>query len=159
MEIAAVAIGVVNVTARAGSKIWTLCESWKEAPKEVHYLRDSLVRAQEFFSQVKLGIEKGRLDELASNPLQDDSLRQLELLLKQGLATIVGIEAIVQDITDGQHSPSRGRGIHSSIQEPLSRRRKMLWLANAAKVARLRTGLKEISMMICASLVSLNVLS
>lgn len=171
MEIAAAAASLVNGTIHTSSTIWTLCESWKDAPKEVYHLRDSIDHAQEFFTQVKQGIEKARLHRLAIqfDPLQDDgSHSQLNLLLKQGDATVTEIETLILRVLHGRnHSgnevksaeelSSGGVESPSSTPEVLRKRRRAIWMGKAATVARLRGVLNDISRMVCASLISLNV--
>lgn len=153
MEIAAATIGVVNVTVRTSCKVWMLCESWKEAPKDVHLLRDSLNRAEEFFSHVKMGTEKASMDQLVTNPLQQVSLRRLEGLLHQGAAAVDDIDALVQKIFEGRDTGVDNLG----NPEPLGKRRRIVWLMEASKLARLQGVLKEICAMTCASLMALNV--
>ncbi|KAK3377306.1 ankyrin repeat-containing domain protein [Lasiosphaeria ovina] len=158
MELAAAAFGLVGVTGRASSKLWKLCDSWRDAPREVHQLRDNLVRASDFFSQVKSGVERTSNSNSTPNAHQKESLRQLKLLLDQGFALIVDIETIIQKLSDGQPSSENTDQAHSETHDPLSKRRKIAWLANAKKLRRLGASLKEISVKICASLIHLNVI-
>jgi len=170
MEIAAAAASLVNGTVRTSSTIWSLCESWKDAPKEVHHLRDTIDHTREFFSQVQQGIEKARLDKLSIHfdPLQNGSHRELELLLKQGSAVVTEIENIVLRVLHGkEHSATQGKNVDELSQgggesssltpEVLRKRRRAVWMAKAATVARLRGVLKDTSRMVCANLISLNV--
>jgi len=68
MELIAATIGVIDVTTRTSSHVWKLCNNWKDAPRELHHLRDDMVRTHEFFLQVRTGIKTARLNDLAFNP-------------------------------------------------------------------------------------------
>jgi len=154
MEIAAATLGILNVTARTASKIWSLCDSWKEAPTDIHLLRDSLDRAHDFFSQVQTGIKNTRMDRLsAANPLHEQSLGQLKQMIDQGSSTIARIEGLVLDILDGR-DPGKDLVWHT---RPLNKRRKIAWLAKSPRLARHGSALKEISNTICSILVMINV--
>ncbi|KAK4448906.1 hypothetical protein QBC34DRAFT_438682 [Podospora aff. communis PSN243] len=160
MEIAAAVIGITNITIRTSADLWGLCDTWRDAPKELHYLRDDLVRAQEFLAQVKVGIDKLRLNHPVSDAVEKEPLRQLEVLLKKGLAVVSEIETIVHRISDGRYyekSETESISWLDAKPEALSKRRRMVWLSKAGRIGRLRTMFKEIGMGICASLISLNV--
>jgi hypothetical protein len=56
MEIAAGVIGLVRVTAAASVQTRKLCENWKDAPRDVHHLRDELETCEAFFRALRSGI-------------------------------------------------------------------------------------------------------
>lgn len=171
MEVAAAAVGLVNATIRTSSQIWTLCELWKDSPREVYLLRDALDHARDFFSQVRQGIVEGtrtgQMDRPSRNPGYEESLRQIEPLLRQGCAIVVEIENIVQGIMEGQSSEPETTAASPGNRKPrrgpdtlapatLSKRRRIAWLAKAATVAKLRAVLKETCFMVSARLITLN---
>ncbi|RSL44018.1 hypothetical protein CEP54_014856 [Fusarium duplospermum] len=56
MELLVAIVGVADVTARASTGLWKLCEQWRDAPKEIRLLRDDLVQANAFFAQIQKGL-------------------------------------------------------------------------------------------------------
>lgn len=53
MEIAFALVGVTDVAIRAGSKLWALSTAWRDAPNDLHNLRDDLTSTEQFFSEVQ----------------------------------------------------------------------------------------------------------
>jgi hypothetical protein len=58
MEIALAVVGVTDVAIRATSKLWALSEAWRDAPADLHNLRDDLTRTEQFFSEIQQHVAK-----------------------------------------------------------------------------------------------------
>lgn len=134
MEVVACVVGVADVTARASSKIWKLCELWKDAPQDVYLLRDELGRASRFFDALKSGIEQS-----FPASLSPDMLVDFLSLLDQGHKTVSTLQLLFDDLL----APSNDSGkAHSTVLE-LSKTRKLYWLSRFHKTKRLRSSLRR----------------
>src|ERR1700753_3734085 len=62
MNVGLAVIGLSDVAARAFIKAWKLAHLWKDAPREVHRLRNDLSCAGKFFGNIRqqLGVVKER---------------------------------------------------------------------------------------------------
>src|SRR4051812_42117734 len=50
MEVAFAVVGATDVAGRAGSKLYALYSAWRDAPADVHRLRDDVTRTERFFA-------------------------------------------------------------------------------------------------------------
>ncbi|KAK5651530.1 hypothetical protein OQA88_11984 [Cercophora sp. LCS_1] len=148
MEAVAAIVGVADVTARASSKIWRLCELWKDAPQDVYFLRDDLDRANRFFASLRNSLET--LPPTMGQPLSQD----LEGLLGSGHRTISSLQLLLDEFLDDKQAGTR------QVVE-ISKRRKLLWLRSLSKVKRLKGALRQTTEQVglCLSLLNVQVLT
>ncbi|KAK0615090.1 ankyrin repeat-containing domain protein [Bombardia bombarda] len=152
MEVVTASFSIANITVRAGSKLWDLCDVWRDAPRELYALRDDLTRAQLFFGETEAGI---RTMQSATQTYQrwiQQSQLEMEGLLSQGAATLKHIEDVVDDL-------KLFKGVCMDERDPhhVSKRRKFAWLRNAATVAKLRCELGSVTSGICHLLIAQNI--
>src|SRR5512140_480248 len=128
MEVAAAIIGVSEVAIRTTSKLWKLSNAWREAPEELHRLRDDLSRTQQFFDEVR----HNSISATFSRSWNEESPTQAELrrLLLEGSRILEKIEDVVDKLTGGQGRLEK--------LGTLGKMRRILWMANAQKIAGLR---------------------
>ena len=53
MEIAIAVFSLTTVAARASSKLWALSGEWRDAPADLHKLRDDVSAAERFFREIQ----------------------------------------------------------------------------------------------------------
>lgn len=154
MELAAAIIGVADVALRASSKLWKLSATWRDAPAEIHGLRDDVTRTENFFCEIQQSI---KIVGWVTHPnLEGQSALHVDLaeLIEEGAATLRRIEAIV----DGLDAPVlSGETSNSNMIWNGDRRKRLLWLRNSMKVAKLRKELCHIRSSICRLLIAQNV--
>ncbi|KAK5653204.1 hypothetical protein OQA88_9102 [Cercophora sp. LCS_1] len=145
MEAVAAVIGIADVTIRTSSKLWALCNAWREAPSDLHRLRDDLTRTELFFAETREGL-------VSTSPQaglnEKVILLDLKRLLDQGGLVIQEVEDIVDQLWDGTAS---------SPSDVLNARRKLTWLKNATKINKLRKELGTVLSAVCRVLVVQNV--
>ncbi|RTE76955.1 hypothetical protein BHE90_008575 [Fusarium euwallaceae] len=151
MELLAAIVGVADVTARASTGLWKLCEQWREAPKEIHLLRDDLVQANAFFAQIQKGLTAEQARGGSASRWPPECIRELERLLQDGQALVLGVEKMVDELM------SPGIAASGPSHQSLSGRRKFLWVTKLRWTSEQRRSLKTLMGKICVSLVSLNV--
>ncbi|KAJ4328679.1 hypothetical protein N0V84_000870 [Fusarium piperis] len=151
MELLAAIVGVADVTARASTGLWKLCEQWRDTPKEIHLLRDDLVQANAFFAQIQKGLTAEQARGASASRWPPECIRELERLLKNGQALILGVEKMVDELL------SQGIAASRPSHQSLSGRRKLLWVTKLRWTSDQRSSLKVLMGKICVSLVSLNV--
>ncbi|RMJ04690.1 hypothetical protein CDV36_014640 [Fusarium kuroshium] len=151
MELLAAIVGVADVTARASTGLWKLCEQWRDAPKEIHLLRDDLVQANAFFAQIQKGLTAEQARGGSSSRWPPECIRELERLLQDGQALVLGVEKMVDELM------SPGIAASGPSHQSLSGRRKLLWVTKLRWTSEQRRSLKTLMGKICVSLVSLNV--
>jgi hypothetical protein len=153
MELVAACVGIADIAARSSSKIWRLTELWKDAPSEIHQLRDDLSYAQEFFGEVRFRATATR--ELAFRKPASQT-QQLCGLLDQGSDILGELEVIIDGLghpaADADDEPLLG-------DEPvagMSKRRRVTWLLKRRRTHALRLRLKDLLNSICGQLMALN---
>ncbi|RSL88358.1 hypothetical protein CEP52_015246 [Fusarium oligoseptatum] len=151
MELLAAIVGVADVTARASTGLWKLCEQWREAPKEIHLLRDDLVQANAFFAQIQKGLTAEQARGGSASRWPPECIRELERLLQDGQALVLGVEKMADELM------SPGIAASGPSHQSLSGRRKLLWVTKLRWTSEQRRSLKTLMGKICVSLVSLNV--
>lgn len=135
-------LGVVTATARVTSTVWSLGESWLDAPRDFHRLKDELRRVQLFFdetNQAMNSLEFAQASEIRTP--RDDGL---SCLLLEGATILERLEGVINDLKG-----ESGRG----DQEELRKRRRLKWMANAQKLSRLRCELGGVTSAICQLLI------
>jgi hypothetical protein len=144
MEAIAGIVGIAEGAARAGSKLWQLTASWRDAPRDVHQLRDDLDRTSGFYNEIRQGIENtyGQLGEM-----QPQLKRELHWLVDDGYRHILELERIIDRI-QAASGTDRNRGIG-----PKGR---LTWLLQSQKVARLRLASRDVMFRLFGLLVTLN---
>ncbi len=152
MEAIGAVVGVADVAMRASLKLWSLSGAWRDAPEDLHKLRDDLSRTQRFFAETQGGIDS--MYSLASRPgfqrsESHASWRELERLLDQGAAVLQEVEQFIDSL-------DRPDGLDGGIKE-LSKRRKIIWMSSSRKVGKLRNDLRNITSTICRLLIAQNV--
>lgn len=145
MEVAAAIISITEVTIRTSSKLWKLSNQWRDAPEDLHRLRDDISRTQQFFDEVRQNAV------YTSASWREDSPTQSELkkLLADGNVVIERIEMVVDKLTGNKPSLDK--------LASLGKMRRVAWMANAQTVASLRRELGNIVSSTCRMLVALNV--
>ena len=170
MEIALAVISLSTVAGRAGSKIWTLSEEWRDAPADLTNLRDDVTAAERFFGEIHQHVNNTSRAfgprNVPSNsqlveppPFCGDALpastiqSELERLVDEGTVVLRRIE----DIIDRLAVPEIISGDYPRDKVPdMGKRRKLRWLGVSGKVARLRKELAHTRASICQLLISQN---
>ena len=143
------------MTARASSKIWRLCELWKDAPQDVFHLRDELDRSSRFFEALKIGMQQS----LPASPSQTVMV-DLTSLLNRGHGTVSALQALFDELlivkTDAEKGS--GHGLSSeNVAVELGKRRRVGWLKRFHRIKRLRNSLRQTTDQIGLYLSLLNV--
>jgi hypothetical protein len=154
MEIAAAVIGVADVAARASSKLWALSAAWRDAPLDLHSLRDDLTRTERFFGEIRQSLDRISLTQPGS--MCDIFMLGSDLheLLDEGSVALRRVEAIVDSFSAIKYADTK---THSDKAREMGSRRKILWLRQSRKVTRLRQELTHIKSSICRILIAQNV--
>jgi len=154
MEIVACVVGAADVTARASSKIWRLCELWKDAPQDAYHLRDELGRASRFFDAIKSGIQES----FSVSPSQT-VLMDLTSLLNQGHHTVSTLQVLFDELLSDRDGLEKDSGAlpHQNSAVELSKKRKLRWMKRLHKIKRLRASLRQTTEQIGLFLSLLNV--
>lgn len=143
MDPVSAAISIAGAAATTCSVVWKVCEQWRDAPAEIHHLKDTVLQADEFFQRIQYSMKddsSGRM--LASNP------NELSKLLHNGETVLHSIRSLLSSLC------SNGSDV-SGCQE-FSRRRRLKWLKNLHETKKLRRRLREIMAQTCALLLSQN---
>jgi len=156
MEAVGAAFGIADAALRASSKLWTLTGAWRDAPGDLHRLRDDLSRTQRFFAETQEGINS--MYELGRDAHKEShsSLREMERLLDEGHDVLQQIETFA-DSLDRPKNPANG--LDDELREPreLGKRRKLLWMTSTRRINRLRGELRSITSNVCRLLIAQNV--
>ena len=149
MEAVGAAFGIVDVALRASSKAWKLSGVWRDAPAEVHRLRDELDRAERFFIETQQGIESLYAVARHSQPESHATWAEIERLLASGAAVLHRIEAVIDNLT----RPNASNPLPS---QPLSKTRRIIWVTSSRKTAAAREELRATVSDICNLLIAQN---
>lgn len=200
MEAVSAILGVSEMALRTGSKLWEVSCAWRDAPEELHLLRDDMARTQRFFGETQHGLAaiytsgtgaaatknthhaaesrkqqhqhtKGSRDTAYEGDVAADSSsrRDLQRLLDKGASVLRVIEGVVDSLARGSNNQSDSKldsikpdivkaseSLSSSLRE-LGKRRRIIWMANARKISRLRKELGDIVTSVCRLLIVQNV--
>jgi len=146
MEVPFGVIAIVGTAARVTSKTWSLSESWIDAPRDFHRLKDELARIRLFFDETKEGMMSNPATTTGSRmpPPEDD----LDRLLGMGADIMRQLELIIDDLSGNEGLNEEGE---------LRKRRRMTWMVNTNKISRLRSELGDLASGICRLLIVRNV--
>ncbi len=155
IEIVASIAGITHLLAEVTSKAWKISEAWRDAPQDLHWLRDDLTRTQNFFSEIEAGV--GTL----SNKLQEGEkgpqpvkarVDELQRLLDQGVTILHRIEAVVDKVYQISKMGSDEGYIN------LNKRARLYWTSFARReLVGLRKELAEVRSSVCRQLIFQNV--
>ena len=155
------ALGVVSVTAiavRCGSKLWSLSDAWRDAPADIHHLRDDMASTEHFFGEIRQHIQATELRPPYERleMMKDTAVQQPELkrLMDDGVAVLRQIEAIVDGLLACNNSSTRP--VEKEVTIEVRKRIKLLWLRQVRKAVRLRKELAHVRASICRLLISQN---
>ena len=153
MEIATGVVGLADVAIRAGSKVWKVCEAWRDAPSDLHHLCDDLVRAERFYNETRQGFDAFYAGSSKRLTWKPGPRRDLDKLLDEGKSTLKDIEEIVDKLVPGFPQDN------SQLDQPvvLSKKRKATWLNNKSKVVKLRKNLHDNMSTLCRLIIGQNV--
>jgi len=169
MEIAAGVIGLVRVTTAASLQTRKLCEDWKDAPRDVHHLRDELDTCEAFFRALRSGIAEWQLGvglegEKGGNPSTAGltaAIGEVGKLLSRSNSILETLKTILEVLVRERDASSAASVDGSSgvegIQSSLPKRRKILWLRRVDEVGKLRKMLRHSTRDIGLFLTLLNV--
>lgn len=140
MEAAAI-IALVRATTSSSLQARTLCVIWKDAPRDVFFLRDELDTYKSFFDSIQGGIvESSFLDEIEIDrehggfiPMQKQALGAL---LTKGASIAQSLGDILVELVGEPTERIRGN-------ERLALRKKILWLRRMENVTKLRKMLRR----------------
>jgi len=149
MEVFAAIVGVTDVSIRTSSKLWKLSSAWRDAPENLHRLRDDITRTHQLFAEIQQNAPaETSLEVSKESPGTRTDLKQL---LGQGAAVLQQIEAIVEKLSKEEKNAKAGEPLE------LGKRRKLIWIRNERKVADLRKELRGIISGVCNVLINENV--
>lgn len=184
MEIAFALVGVTDVAIRSASKLWALSTAWRDAPADLHSLRDDLTSTENFFGEVQEHLKlipRSRMNSpirIRTFSFEDKDLSfststssedgydldspttggqsELGRLVEQGGVALRRIEAIIDGLlgTEGTID-TESQFVIDKIAE-LGKRRRFLWLRQSRKIAKLRKDLAGIRSGICRALIAQN---
>jgi len=153
MEAIAAVVGITEATIRTTSKLWKLSNAWRDAPADLHRLRDDLSRTEHFFTEV-------RHSALLSKPASGDSWdrrspfqTELKLLIDGGIEILGRIETFVDSLVSDD-VPGHPTG---DLAKSLGKRRRLGWITNSRKVTQMRNELRIKVSHICRILITHNV--
>jgi len=148
MELVAAAVGIADITTRASSKCWKLCDLWRDAPRDIFQLRDDLDRSARFFLSLHEGLERRSSGHNDVDRAAADG--EIAALLGDGCDAVEGL----QDIMDELISPEAVNSPGEQLEIP--KRRKFLWLRRFREVKKLKTLLNHVTTQIGFQLAYLN---
>lgn len=136
-------IALVRATTSTALRAHTLCVIWKDAPRDVFFLRDELDTYKSFFESIQGSIvESAFLDKLEVDrepasfiPMQKQALRAL-LTKGASLAQALG-EILVELVGEPTERT------HTVGNERLALRKKVLWLRRMDNVTNMRKMLRR----------------
>jgi len=149
MEVVGAAVGISDVALRASSKLWTLFAAWKDAPADLHRLREELSRTHRFLGETQEGIEALYSVQRGFQRMTEShaSTSELELLVNDSMVILERIDQFIDSLV----KPSAMTGLPD-----IGKRRKMVWMASTKKVAKWRSELRTITSDVCRLLIVQN---
>ena len=159
MEIALGILSATTVAIRCGSKLWTLSDAWRNAPADIHHLRDDMASTERFFGEIRQYLQTTELNPLSKRfePLEETAVQQPEIkrLMDEGVAVLGQIEVVVDGLLACSNT-SNTRPVEKEIVIEVGKRIKLLWFRQVGEVARLRKELAHVKTSICQLLISQN---
>jgi len=172
MEVVGLVLASAGATSKLSEAVWSLCDSWSNAPASVHELRDFLTRTQDFWAAVQAGLNQANSSynnrsfgsalqsEKAQTPMpppqwEGRSSASLVRLLQQGLGTLENLAQILEEVAGGTDGP--GDRSNKNTPAALSSRRKFQWMRYLSKVRKFRAELSRANDLIYGHLLVLNV--
>jgi hypothetical protein len=146
MEVPLGIVAIVGTAARVTSKTWSLSESWVDAPRDFHRLKDELARVRLFFDETHEGMTSSTTGGQGLPPDDDDD--DLHQQLGTGADILARIEQVIDEISDKKGVDDEGE---------LRKRRRVKWMANNGRITRLRDELRDVASCICRLLIVRNV--
>ncbi|KAK1755851.1 ankyrin repeat-containing domain protein [Echria macrotheca] len=150
--------------------LWAVTNAWRDAPADLHRLRDDLARTQRFFAETQEGINSMYALESRSKIQLGEShasWRELERLLDEGYAVLRQIEKFVDHLLDDRPPPppppptaGGGGGLlndGTQTTRELGKRRRIIWMTSSRKIQKLRDELRGIVSNVCRLLIAQNV--
>lgn len=153
MEVLGAVVTITSATIRTTSAVWSLCDTWREAPEELHRLLEDLRRAQQFFREAQEGLKHPSYLKTYDKTTASAQIDKLHQLLDDGAAVVGDIGQLVSRLRKGDD----GGGWEKLKLEEVGKRRRAMWLRQTWKVARLRKRLKQVTVSICQMMVAQNV--
>jgi hypothetical protein len=149
MEAVGAVVGISDVALRASSKLWTLFGAWKDAPADLHRLRDELSRTHRFFGETQQGIEALYSIQHGFQKMSEThaSTSELELLVNDGMVVLERIDQFIDTLT----KPSVMNGLPD-----VGKRRRVVWMASAKKVSKWKSELRAVTSDVCRLLIVQN---
>ncbi|KAK4442047.1 ankyrin repeat-containing domain protein, partial [Podospora aff. communis PSN243] len=116
-----------------------LARAWKDAPGDIHQLKEDLGRAERFFGETSEGLH---------SIYERKYIRSSELgqLLNDGAAVLERIEGFIDELQIGSHD-----GIE------LNARRRLVWMTSRPRLAQLRNELQAVMSSLCRLLIAHNI--
>ncbi len=150
LEILGAVAGLSSLAARTCSKVWDLSNSWRDAPEDLHWLRDDLTRTQSFFSEVEAGASTLFLPPTKEGHASRDAIRQL---VSQGSVILQRIETFVDKVLAVSKKPS-----DDATSMDVGKRARVYWISYVRReLVGLRKQLAEIRSHLCRLLILTNV--
>jgi len=155
MEVALAVVGVTDVAVRASSKLWTLSSAWRDAPMDLHNLRDDLTRTERFFREIERSLNTARL--IPTPPENEPFGPRIDLgrLVAEGALALKRIEAIVDSLVCVADDSTNTKQKEGKTRE-IGKRKRVLWLRQSREIAKLREQLAHIRSSICRLLIAQN---
>lgn len=144
------ALSIAAVSVKTCSVAYKLCQVWKDAPKEIHELKDELTRSEEFFQGVKHNATEQIRD---CSPHETAKLSEAGLLefFEKGEFVLLEIRRILNNLLDASDD--------CKTLVINDRKLKAKWLKHRNHTRRMQKCLREIMTNICAILISRNMLA
>src|SRR4051812_19571614 len=107
MELAAGVISIGHVAAMVTLETRKLCELWKDAPRDIHLLRDELDTTETFFGALHGGLSKLQPSLGDGSPARA-MLAELHVLLERSNTILVQLQRILGELIGGSEEASSG---------------------------------------------------
>ena len=152
MEVFSAVVTSLGIAANVSRGLWKLTNAWSDAPRDVHWLRDDVARTHEFLASVKYAIANGLPDQT-----WNESVNELVPLIQRSEVLLTEINSIVTRIAEGRvPTVVKKQQAHDGIQ-PISARRRVVWMIKEVKMKKLRAAVIQNNAMIYGKLVAVNV--
>jgi hypothetical protein len=125
-----------------------LVRAWKDAPADVHQLKEDLLRAERFFGETSEGIHSAYVVKKKHANKENrfsHAYSELEALLEEGTDVLQRIEHFIDDLQKGF-----GDGVD------LGARRRLIWMTSRRTLTRWRSELKGVISNLCRLLIAHN---
>ena len=153
MELAAAVVGVIDIVTRTSSGVWSLCDQWNDAPRELHLLRNDLTRASQLFGEVENSFADWKEKYARLRRSRPDSVRALLAVLRYGNTIITELKTSIDRLLRQGQPPGQTR---AASQLVVAKRRKLEWLAKRSRILKNQKALVDVMGEVCLFLTSLN---